>query len=101
MSKYFILTQCAEACSDLDPEKKKLTKRQKKVFVNMKSQLIWSRRDKKKTIYPGFGVIENCNVLEHKSSLEDVVGAERVLRLGVKPGFEYGRLRQVSGTDGH
>ena len=46
-------------------------------------------------------MIENYNVLEHKASLEDIMCTKRILRLGVKSGFEYGKLRQVSGTDRH
>lgn len=75
--------------------KSQQVKRKAKDFVDMRSQLVWMGR--KKTNYMGFGVTENFNLLEHKASLEDIM--KRMLQLCLKSDFEYGALRQVSGSD--
>jgi len=54
-----------------------------KDFVNMKSQLMWILRGRKKGIYLDFGVMENYNVVEHKASLEYIMSTKRILQLGV------------------
>lgn len=60
------------------------------------SQLVWMST--KITMYMGFGMAENLNLLEHKVILEDIMSTKRMLQLGMKSGFEYWTLRQVPGT---